>query len=357
MLWFWVSLIFLPMIGVVVADQEAEEEEVKPDEVVVADNDKLLLKAGFTADEIADLSDEEKEGLLSDREKVNNPEAEETVVAKPVDDLSKEQLAEIVGEEKPAEAVPVAEKPAGEEQPTVIVVTDEELLSYRPVIDETKLPQAPEEKISSEMQNKLDEIDKKYEDIEKRFDDGDITKAEASKERREADKERDSINRQIMRENVGEYEIKKSAAKFNLTWAAEQVTFFKARAEYKIGEGSTPKSRALFGALNSMVKEITADPANNGLSGIAVLVKADKLVRESFGLPTPGKAKKAEEVVDKKPPAEIPDEKTLADLPASMPNDTGNWMTALDKLSGEPLEKALAALTPSQRERYRTGAK
>lgn len=65
--------------------------------------------------------------------------------------------------------------------------------------------------------------------------------------------------------------------------------------------------------------------------------------------PPAGKTEKKET----KPPAEIPDTKTLADIPEAGKEDVGEDPYAqIDKLIGDDLENALARLTPAQRDDY-----
>ena len=88
------------------------------------------------------------------------------------------------------------------------------------------------------------------------------------------------------------------------------------------------------------------------------LIKADRIVKEMLGLIAPAQTqtKKGDAptipVAKRKPPAVIPEDKTLGSLPVAQGNDTGGPWAALDKLSGEALEAALERLTPEQRKRY-----
>ena len=326
------------------ADKDKKpDEEKKPDEIVIPDLEKEKPPEGYTEEEWSDLSDEEKEGILS-KDEDEEPEKKE-------DELSEEQLKAIAkeGEEeepkKPDEEGAPKEKEGEEkeEEEEAKRPSDEELLSFRPRIDRTQLPQPSEEIVPDELQGKLD-------DLQKKFDDGEIQMAAFIVER-------DKINRQIVRHNSNLYESAKEATTIELTWKSEQQAFFKARPEYEFAKEGSPKGKALYGALNQVVKDLDADPENAGLSGMAILVKADKIVKKAFGITEKEKPKETPKdkpkEKDKKPPAKLPDEnKSLSDVPEAQRNSTDGPWAALDKLSGEAYERALEKLTPEQRNRY-----
>jgi hypothetical protein len=228
-------------------------------------------------------------------------------------------------------------------------VSDEELLSYRVSIDESKLPLPGEEVISEEIQSKLNEL-------EDRYGKGEIQLGDYMKQR-------DVLNRQISSENIVLYQTARDRARADLTWRAEQSAFFRARPEYEYSKDGSPKGKMLYGALNQTVVELDSNPENVGLSGMALLIKADKMVKEAFGLnqkPEEKLTEKKEEVKEKvitelkeiKPPTKAPDVKTLANIPAAQAPDVEGPWSALDKLSGAAYEEALERLTPIQRDKY-----
>ena len=299
--------------------------EKKEEEITIPEEDKMIVPEGFTAEEWSDLSDTEKEGILSKEE---DDEKKEDV-------LTEDQL-KAIAEEKEPEKEP--EKELEKE------LSDEDLLSYRVTVDKSKLPSVGEDVIPEELQTELDGLQIKY-------DDGDIKLAEFIVGR-------DKINRQIVRHTTAVYEAEKEKALQELTWQAEQTAFFKARPLYD----NSPKGKAFYGALNQIIKDLDANPDNVGLSGMALLVKADKMVREMFGV---GKKEVKVEKVEKaeaekrekieKPPAKVPDKPTLADVPAAKENSAGGWISAIDALHGAAYEAALERLTSDQRERYLAG--
>lgn len=332
-------------------EKPKEETEVKP--VIPDDEEKTKPPEGFTEEDWADLSDAEKEGILDKGE-----EEEEK-------DLSDEALTDIAGEEeKPAEekpkegekpkeeAKPLEEKPKEEavkppetppaeekkpeEKPAGERMSDDELVTFRPTVLVSELPKF-EAKIPGDIQKKFDELETKMES-------GELSQKEYKEQERALTLEVD--HRETNR---------REEAREDIAWRKEQAHFLNARPEYM---EKTSKGRALFGALSETVATISKEAKFQGVSGIRLLVEADRQVKEAFGIaPTKPKEEKKSEEKPKgkevvKPPTPIPDVKTLKDAPNAAPNSTDSVYSALDKLSGEAYESALEKLTPEQRAKY-----
>ena len=359
------------------ADKEEKKEEEKI-EFPSGDEDQGEYgkpPEGYTQEEWDDLSDDEKEGILDDlRLKAQGLEEE------PEEEIDEDLLKEIAGEkevapekkaeekapekkpeaeEKPAEEKPPEEKPEEEKPPEEVPeeerLDDEDLLGFKPFIAESEIK--VEERITLEQQTKLD-------DLEAKLDSGDM-------DRKEYDKGRDAVNREINRDMMAE----RDRVRADVTWEKEQRFFFDNRPEY-LGELAkdgkfhpTAKSRALYGALSEEIATISKDPKFISAPGMALLIAADKEVKEALGIVEKPKEKKEaappekgakEEAVKKegaeKPPAEIPEVKTLADVPAAGSNTTEGAWAQLDKLRGEAYEEALERLTPKQRAAYEDDA-
>lgn len=337
---------------------------------------------GYTEEEWTGLSESEREGIMdsiNDPDDENVPENEHEEGEFTEDDLKK-IVDEVEGkppedeggtkkdEEKPDDetqkkpddvtpppdeggtppdegAKPPEEKPA-ETKPEQHEITDEDLLSYRPNVmaEELKL----EEVIPDDLQTKLNELQEKY-------DDGGMTIHEYNAQR-------DSINRQIYKHNA----TLEAEARNNLTWQKEQLYFLKARPEYlakdKTVASEKIRANALFGALSEMVRSLSSDEANGNLSGIQLLLKADAEVKKAFGIVAkppekkvdgkPVEKKTDDKTTDgKKPPAPLPDNKTLSQIPSAAKNDDDAF-ALLDKLTGEKYEEALEKLPEAVREAY-----
>lgn len=326
---------------------------------------------GYTAEEWEGLSVTERDGI---KDSIDNPEVGgEEDVTKP--DLDEKALAAIAAEgerppekkeadgapAKPPAAVPAASEaaapatvtegaaadpaaatppatPPGEATEATEVASDEELLSFRPVVSDADLPMP--DTVPPEIQAKLEALDSKY-------DAGDIPLPEYNKER-------DALNRQVFAANVQT----RDAARSQKTWDLEQAAFLRARPEYleKGADGKfTEKSELLYGAFGKAVNRIGADPKFANAHGMALLVAADKAVRSTFRMPAPGKKATpaaAQKKDEGKPPTPPPNVQTLGKVPTAAPNSTDDGFAAIDKLTGEAYEAALERMTQEQRDAY-----
>lgn len=302
---------------------------------------------GYTAEDWQDLSDAEKEGILDSLSGGDDADLEEDEAGKPLDEAA---LKAIAGEgEQPVEAGPVPEEPAAEPTETPApaetpkpaedgtILTDDQLLSFRPMVADSELPAV--DTVPDEIQDKLDELDEK-------FDAGDTKLTEYNRER-------DTLNRQITMENIKTRET----ARADIQWQKEQGHFLRSRPDYlgeKQADGKykgTAKSNALFGALGEMVKSLTTDPLYANASGMKILIDADKAVKEAFGITVAAPVRK-EEPAPRKPPAKLPEEKNLGDLPAAAPASVEGAYAALDNLHGQAYEDALERLPEAVRDKY-----
>lgn len=269
---------------------------------------------GITEEEWDGLSETEREGLVDTDEAIEPevPEAPEQPEAPEV-----AELPEAPEEPEPPQAAP-----------------DDVLLAYKPVITEADLK--IEEQVPPELQSKLDEL-------KADFDEGEMDIHEYSEAR-------DKINRQIYKHNAAIEEQARNDAQ----WQKEQLFFLQNRPEYLPGQQSEQvgkiRANALFGALNETVKSLSQDDANAHLSGMQILVKADAIVKEAFGV-------KKEGAKPTKPPAPLPDHKTLSDVPVAGSNEVeSDAFAQLDKLPGAAFEAALERLSPEMRDAYAAGA-
>ncbi len=301
------------------------EEEIKPPE-------------GYTVEEWKGLSQGEREVVLDE---IANPEGQ------PSKDETDAVLKEIAGEddeakkkaEEDATAQTALEAKAKEEAEAAAKaketpapegdkpMTDEELIAFNFVV-ETKID--PEEKIPVP-----DDIQAKLDELEEKFEAGEI-------ERREYNTQIQEINRQA----TARYMQAKEAEKGDLLWAKEQGLFLRNRTEYmgeKQEDGTykaTLESNMIWGALGKAVENIQAK--NPNLSGMQILIEADKVVKKMFAPKEPAPAAKEEPAPEKKtekPPAKMPEEFVdLGALPAAGKNSTEGSFAQLDKLTGKALE-------------------
>lgn len=167
-----------------------------------------------------------------------------------------------------------------------------------------------------------------------------------------------------------EYEDKRDALKEQRAGEAEwlgQVHAFKAEALKDTGinyDTDTEKSVAF----DDWLKRLAANPANEHRDEAWFLAHAHKKVMAEFDIAPKAEAKQEAGALAKaapaKPAAPAPRKPnlaavppTLGGLPVAAPNDAGDAgeFSHLDNLSGMAYEKAIAKLTPEQRDRYATG--
>ena len=342
---------------------------IETDKIVIENNNETPPD-GYTQEEWSDLSATEREGIL---ESIKEPEGEE---AEELGDDEKNNLEAIAGEGKTQEEID-AEATAAEQtrldakakelnktvDEVVAIedeekknqggeegdeVTDEALLNFHPALTAEELPEFKEleEEIPEAIQTELNALSEK-------FDLGDITQ-------REYDAERDKLNRQIIKHNITLNETAKTehkAKEDTLLWEKEQLFFISNKPEYQLPKPEDPpaekmKRNAVFGALKEMVATLSKDPQNANLSGMQLLVKADKAVKEALGI-KPAEKKPAEKK-GSKPAAALPDHKTLGDVPNAGANNDGvdDTFAQIDKLTGEAYEQALERMKPEVREAY-----
>jgi hypothetical protein len=261
---------------------------------------------GITEEEWEGLSETEREGLVDAGDEAIEPE---------VPDAPKvADLPEVPEEPEAPQAAP-----------------DDALLAFKPVITDEDLKL--EEQVPPELQTKIDEL-------KADFDEGEISLHEYSDAR-------DKINRQIYKHNAAIEEQARNDAQ----WHKEQRFFLQNRPEYLPGQQSEQvgkiRANALFGALNETVKSLSQDAANAHLSGMQILVMADKIVKEAFG----GQATKSP--APTKPPAPLPNHKTLSAVPIAGGNEVeSDTFAQIDKLTGAAFEAALERLSPEMRDAY-----
>lgn len=135
-------------------------------------------------------------------------------------------------------------------------------------------------------------------------------------------------------------------------WAETCDSFITSHVEYQ-------DNPVMLNLLNKNVIALASDPANQNLTGLAVLNKAHKAALEEADIQFEKMAKALGKTVAttpkqteaKKPSVKLP--QTLSGLPNAEPVETGgDPFAALDRLSGAELEKALSNMTQAQRDKY-----
>lgn len=177
-------------------------------------------------------------------------------------------------------------------------------------------------------------------ELAKRFDDSEIEITEYLKERA-------IIDKQIMAYQIEEANEQKQ---YN-AWMDAQDSFMNDNRHYT-------ENKILFGALDSAVAEIKADPRSRGMSPEQIIGAADYLVRDAFGQPQRTVAieeprQRKAELKAVKQTNTVPSLPTLDRIPASVANDTGNDpFSAIERLTGDAKEAAVARLSKEEYQRY-----
>jgi len=126
----------------------------------------------------------------------------------------------------------------------------------------------------------------------------------------------------------------------------------------------TEKSKMLWSAFSTKVNSLLADPANEGKSGMQLLIEADRSVRKAFGMAPRGQkaaavpAKGKQPVTPKVPAAKVPDSMVnLSEVPAAGEHESDPF-AHIDRIKDPVLkEQALAAMTPQQEAAYLRSAR
>lgn len=354
---------------------ENDKPKEETNEIKAPDIEKDVAPEGYTQDEWDGYSKEDK---ISLREMIANPEDKD----KNEEEIDEDTLKEIAGEEetpkeeqgkkdeegktpeeegKPKVDEEITPK-VDEEKSEIVVVDDTELLSYRPVISskdiDTWLASQPKEVQEKYVVTIPQEVQKKYDEgiktLKAQFEADEISRDEYEETR---DKFRDELNEF----KLNERERIRDSLKEEVLWNFEQAKFWNVHTEY-IGEKNkegkfekTARSSLLWAAMQAAIDQIN----DSGMSGMQVLVKADKMVKETLGMfkkseeqkevkspkPKEGeeelKGKTPKDIQKEKPPAKKPDE-NLGSVPEASPNAVQDGWEAVDKLPDNKREEWLS---------------
>lgn len=283
----------------------------------------------FTEEELAGLSDEERQAILEDEEGDGS-------AGKAIEEEGSESEGKPDAVDTPGEA-------AGEDDPASPADPPEGEKAEPPETEaKPAMPLKPFVPTYQVDSDQLEGIQTKLAEIDQRLEDGDIDIVEYTRQR-------DPLIRQ---QTEIELAHKFNAQQAEQLWKHEQGLFFAQNQEYRTDP-------VLNGALRSVFKQLDTEE-NSGKSGYEILLEAKQLVEARIGAastkkedpkpdPTPRPRTPAREA------AQLP--KTLADTIPAEENPAGQDEFAhLDKLEGLDYERALSKLTPDQERRYLGGA-
>lgn len=299
----------------------------------------------YTDEELASLTDEEREALLEAGEDDTTSTLEQALEAA----ADKPDTEEEGQQDKQDEADTdnsgdtQAEEPAADEAQPADEAADQP--DDAPVVADTKPAPLLVADAPADAEAKLSAIAEQKGALLTKFDDGEITAKEYQAELDKLAKEERAIEF-AMHEAQLATKLRQQQEVNN--WMQQVQSFTtKDHPEY-----STSKVRWM--ALDAFVKEIGGDPANANLTGAQVLAEAHRRVVEDLG----EVARKEVEQPAQKPlkGSKAAPPKTLAAVPAAESNtmEDGKW-TALDRLAqADPLafEEKLMKLSDAERDEY-----
>lgn len=273
-------------------------------------------KHGYTDDDLDQLTDEEREGLLD------------------------EDLVDDVPLDPEADADP--DKPADPAAPPAKPEPEKPAPAASPPGDVAQPPSAfPRFEAPADAANRIDAIEAQKDELATKFDEGELTATELRAKMKPLEAEERALRESLLKASL-------SAGAETAQWRDATVpAFLSANAIYKDNE-------LLFNALDSEVRKLQSAALADGKSQYdAAILKAahDKVTaalrKSGLTIPEPRR--------DPAPPKrDLPP--SLAHVPAADPTDVDeNEFSALDRLADiDPLkyEAALAKMSDAERERY-----
>jgi hypothetical protein len=306
-----------------------------------------LAKHDFTPEQLAALTDEEREGLEDDS-LVDDPEddagdgdadddaddlpsdkaekpADKADADKPKPEEGKDDEGDDEQETPPAKvekpADPAADEPGAE--------ADDEPAAAPPP-SPYKAPEGAKDRIKA--------IDDELDQVASKFDDGELTAREMREQERKLRDERENLSKELMKE---EFSVDQHKAE----WGKQVASFLETNPAYA-------EHPARLQLLDFEVRKLQAESGHQ--YDPAHLRKAHATVLKGLGIAeTPTPKPRIPTTTGQKRPDPPP---TLAHVPAADIEDTdeGARFSYLDRLSGTEYEAALAKLSDADREAYLT---
>ena len=184
-------------------------------------------------------------------------------------------------------------------------------------------------------------LDEKEAAIDQQYDEGDILFTEHKQALRDINKQRNALDRAELK---AELAAEAYQTQIDNSWQASQEAFFSAHPEFKID------NEAKWAAFDQLVKNETKSVLDKGGAvGVPELERAYTKYKQAFNIEA-ASPKQAKAPAAKNEGAVPPN---LGKLPAATANDTDDGKFAhLDRLEGVAFEDALAKLSDAQRDEY-----
>lgn len=292
-----------------------------------------MANHGLSPEELAMLTDEEREGLEADEEEEDEDEQQEE--QQPGEEEEEEQDGDKPASDKDKPAEQQEEQQPGEQ---------EEQEEEKPEPKRTRVEMFKAE-VPEDIDARRASLDTRWDELAAKFDDGDITFAEYNKGIRELNDERSKLDR---------LELKAELAR-EANQSRTQEDWANLCTDFVSDNPLIAKNETLWNAFDRKLRQVTAATMEaGGQPGRRDLEKAYKLMQEDLGL-APQEAKQTEQPAKKtKKAVEVPP--TLGKVPASQQMDTEDGKYAhLDRLAEtdpEKYEAALLKMSDAERDAY-----
>lgn len=300
----------------------------------------------YTEEEMADLTDAEREALLADDNEETTAEAatdEEGAGDGDVTETTAAHADAVDGADAAADtgAGDVAADATGAEG----AGTDQPAGEAKPQVRQEAVAPVLVAEAPADVEAKLAELSAKKDKLEEEFDEGNITRAEYRKQMDAINKDERGIERA---QHEAELAAKMNEQAMQSAWIATAQSFAKAN-----GYSGNPR---LYRAFDLEVQDVAnsgkhADWASILETAHANMVEAG-LAPNKTAAPAKAEAKPVQQKIEHKPQPP-----NLAIVPAAAISDTsGNKYAALDRLASagdiDAYEEALAKLPEAERDRY-----
>ena len=281
----------------------------------------------LTEEELALLTEEEREGYLDDEDDDEGEEGNDDEGAGEGDDDPQDDPTLAVDDPAAAALATADDQGDGAE-------TKEDFTTQPKPLFNAELP--------ADIQAQRTAIDEKEDDLDKQFDEGDITFSEHKKALREINQQRNALDRAELK---AELAAEAYQTQIDNSWQASQTAFFSAHPEINTAND------VQMTALDHLVRQETkAVLDKGGVIGVPELERAYAKFKQAFNIADSSPKQQQKQV---KPPKNGIVPPNLGTLPAATANDTDDGkFAALDRLEGTAYEDALAKLTDAQRDEY-----
>lgn len=225
----------------------------------------------------------------------------------------------------------------------------------QPQVDTTPKP-APvyTAELPADFDTKQAELKASLDALREKFKGGDMEVDDYEAQREAIDSQRKALDSMRTKAEIAQEMQQQSAAR---NWQSAIDSMFDMANKPENGGVDYRKDAEKAADLDTFVKTLAGNPANNDKSMEWFLQEGHKRVKALHGIATaaPAPAAKPAEPASRKPPiGSVP--ATLAQVPgADGPGDVTGEFSDVDALDGDALESAIARMTPMQREKYMRG--